>query len=32
MKYMPAVIFAVILGTIVGLAIHLGKIFNQGAL
>lgn len=32
MKYMPAVIFAVILGTIVGLAIHLGKIFNQSAL
>lgn len=32
MKYMPAVIFAVILGTIVGLATHLGKIFNQGAL
>ena len=32
MKYMPAVIFAVILGTIVGLAIHLGKIFNHGAL
>ena len=32
MKYMPAVIFAVILGPIVALAIHLGKIINQGAL
>lgn len=32
MKNMPSVIFAVILGTIVGLAIHLGKIFNKGAL
>lgn len=32
MKYMPAVIFAVILGTIVGLVIHLGKWFNKGAL
>ena len=32
MKYMPAVIFAVILGTIVGLIIHLGKWFNKGAL
>lgn len=31
MKYMPAVIFAVILGTIIGLIIHLGKLFNQGA-
>lgn len=29
---MPAVIFAVILGTIVGLVIHLGKWFNKGAL
>ena len=32
MKYMPAVIFSVIIGTIVGLEIHLGKIFNQGSL
>ncbi len=32
MKYMTAVIFAVILGIIVGLAIHLGKIFNHGVL
>lgn len=32
MKYMPAVIFAVILETIVGLVIHLGKWFNKGAL
>lgn len=32
MKNMPSVIFAIILGTIVGLAIHLGKIFNKGAL
>ncbi|MDT9605744.1 DUF554 domain-containing protein [Lactobacillus johnsonii] len=32
MKNMPSVIFAVILGTIVGLAIHLGQIFNKGAL
>lgn len=31
MKYMPAVIFAVILGTIIGLIIHLGNLFNQGA-
>lgn len=31
MKYMPAVIFAIILGTIVGLWIHLGTIFNKGA-
>lgn len=32
MKNMPSVIFAVILGTIVGLTIHLGQIFNKGAL
>ncbi|WP_285818072.1 DUF554 family protein [Lactobacillus taiwanensis] len=32
MKYMPAVIFAAILGTIVGLTIHLGKILNHGVL
>lgn len=32
MKNMSSVIFAIILGTIVGLAIHLGKIFNKGAL
>lgn len=32
MKYMTAVIFAVILGTIVGLIIHLGKWFNKDAL
>ncbi len=31
MKYMPAVIFALILGTIFGLAIHLGKWINRGA-
>lgn len=31
MKNMPAVIFAVILGTILGLLIHLGKIFNNAA-
>ncbi|WP_341464158.1 DUF554 family protein [Lactobacillus taiwanensis] len=32
MKYMPAVIFAATLGTIVGLTIHLGKILNHGVL
>ena len=32
MKYMPAVIFTIILGTIFGLVIHLGKWFNKGAL
>lgn len=31
MKNMPAVIFAVILGTILGLIIHLGTIFNKAA-
>lgn len=31
MKYMPAVIFAVVLGTGFGLAIHLGDIINKGA-
>lgn len=32
MKFMPAVIFAVILGTIIGLVLHLGKLFNNGAM
>ena len=32
MKNMPAVIFALILGTILGLVFHLGKWINQGAL
>lgn len=32
MKFMPAVIFAIILGTIIGLAIHLGIFFNKAAL
>lgn len=31
MKYMPAVIFAVILGTIIGLCCHLGQLFNKAA-
>jgi uncharacterized membrane protein YqgA involved in biofilm formation len=31
MKYMPAVIFAVVLGTGIGLAIHLGEWINKGA-
>lgn len=32
MKNMPAVIFAVILGTILGLVIHLGSLFNKAAI
>ncbi|MBU3110152.1 DUF554 domain-containing protein [Clostridium lacusfryxellense] len=32
MKYMPAVIFAVVLGTGLGLALHLGKWINIGAM
>lgn len=31
MKYMPAVIFAVVIGTALGLAIHLGDKINRGA-
>ena len=31
MKYMPAVIFSVVLGTGIGLALHLGEKINQGA-
>lgn len=32
MKYMPAVIFSVVLGTGIGLSFHLGEKINQGAL
>ncbi|MFV0557400.1 MAG: DUF554 domain-containing protein [Enterococcus sp.] len=32
MKYMPAVIFSVVVGTALGLAIHLGEKITQGAL
>ena len=32
MKYMPAVIFSVVLGTGIGLTFHLGEKINQGAL
>lgn len=32
MKYMPAVIFALVVGTGIGLAIHLGDFINKGAL
>lgn len=32
MKYMPAVIFAVVLGTGIGLALHLTEVFNKGAM
>lgn len=32
MKNMPAVIFALILGTIIGLALHLGDVFNKAAM
>lgn len=32
MKYMPAVIFSVVLGTGIGLAFHLGEKINQGGL
>jgi uncharacterized membrane protein YqgA involved in biofilm formation len=32
MKYMPAVIFAVVVGTGIGLAIHLGDFINKGAM
>ena len=31
MEHMPAVIFALIIGTSIGLIIHLGKLINQGA-
>ena len=31
MKYMPAVIFAIVIGTGIGLATHLGKWINKGA-
>lgn len=32
MKNMPAVIFALILGTVLGLGCHLGRLFNKGAM
>lgn len=32
MKYMPAVIFALVVGTGIGLALHLGEVFNKGAM
>lgn len=32
MKYMPAVVFAIVIGTGIGLAIHLGKWINKGAM
>lgn len=32
MKYMPAVIFALVIGTGIGLAIHLGEYINKGAM
>ncbi len=32
MKYMPAVIFALVVGTGIGLALHLGEAFNKGAM
>ncbi|MFL2100170.1 DUF554 domain-containing protein [Desemzia sp. FAM 24101] len=32
MKYMPAVIFALVIGTGIGLAVHLGNYINQGAM
>lgn len=32
MKYMPAVIFSVVLGTGIGLALHLGEKINHGAM
>lgn len=32
MKYMPAVIFALVLGTGIGLAVHLGDYINKGAM
>lgn len=31
MKNMPAVIFAIIIGTAIGLWLHLGDLINQGA-
>jgi uncharacterized membrane protein YqgA involved in biofilm formation len=31
MKYMPAVIFAIVIGTGLGLALNLGKLINKGA-
>ena len=32
MKYMPAVIFAVVIGTALGLFFHLGDLLNRGAM
>lgn len=32
MKYMPAVIFAIVIGTGIGLSLHFGNIVNSGAL
>lgn len=32
MKYMPAVIFALVIGTGIGLAVHLGEYINRGAM
>lgn len=32
MKYMPAVIFALVVGTGIGLTLHLGEAFNKGAM
>lgn len=32
MKYMPAVIFALVIGTAIGLAIHLGEYIDKGAM
>ncbi|MDT2614336.1 DUF554 domain-containing protein [Enterococcus dongliensis] len=32
MKYMPAVIFALVIGTGIGLAVHLGEYINKGAM
>lgn len=32
MKYMPAVIFSVVAGTAIGLAVHLGEWINKGAI
>ena len=32
MQHMPAVVFAIILGTGLGLAVHFGKLINKGGL